>query len=48
MMFGKQLTLAQVYSAIAVASLPLFYLVGAGAALFWVLGKINNKPKTKK
>ncbi|XP_033224173.1 prenylated Rab acceptor protein 1 [Belonocnema kinseyi] len=36
--FNHRLTLAQVYSLIGICSLPLFYLVGAGAALFWVLG----------
>lgn len=36
--FGHRLTLAQVYSLIGICSLPIFYLVGAGAALFWVLG----------
>ncbi|XP_023247761.1 prenylated Rab acceptor protein 1-like [Copidosoma floridanum] len=33
-----RLTLAQVYGFIGICSLPLFYLVGAGAVLFWVLG----------
>ncbi|KAL7304281.1 hypothetical protein TKK_0003083 [Trichogramma kaykai] len=33
-----RLTLAQVYAGIGIASLPIFYLVGAPAALFWVLG----------
>ncbi|XP_058802438.1 prenylated Rab acceptor protein 1 [Phymastichus coffea] len=38
MVFNHKLTLAQVYAVIGICSLPLFYLVGAGAALFWVLG----------
>jgi len=38
--FGHELSLAQQYGMVAVCSLPLFYLAGAGAALFWVLGKI--------
>jgi anoctamin-1 len=38
--FGHELSLAQQYGLVAVCSLPLFYLAGAGAALFWVLGKI--------
>jgi len=38
--FGHELSLAQLYGVVAVCSLPLFYLAGAGAALFWVLGKI--------
>ena len=37
--FNHRLTLAQVYSLVGLCSLPLFYLAGAGAALFWVLGK---------
>jgi anoctamin-1 len=37
---AHELTLAQQYGLIAVCSLPLFYLAGAGAAVFWVLGKI--------
>ncbi|XP_076224084.1 prenylated Rab acceptor protein 1-like isoform X2 [Nomia melanderi] len=35
---NHKLTLAQVYSLVGICSLPIFYLVGAGAALFWVLG----------
>lgn len=37
-MFNNKLTLAQVYAAIGICSLPVFYIVGAHAALFWVLG----------
>ncbi len=36
--FGRRLTLGQQYLAIAIGSLPLFYLVGAGSAVFWVIG----------
>lgn len=36
--FSNKLTLAQVYCVVGICSLPVFYLVGAGAALFWVLG----------
>jgi anoctamin-1 len=36
--FAHELSLAQQYGLVAVCSLPLFYLAGAGAALFWVLG----------
>ncbi|CAG2105432.1 unnamed protein product [Medioppia subpectinata] len=36
--FGRRLTLGQQYLCLAVASLPLFYVVGAGAAVFWVMG----------
>nr|CAD7424594.1 unnamed protein product [Timema monikensis] len=35
---GHELTLVQQYGLIAVCSFPIFYLAGAGAALFWVLG----------
>jgi anoctamin-1 len=38
--FAHEFSLAQQYGLVAVCSLPLFYLAGAGAALFWVLGKI--------
>jgi anoctamin-1 len=38
--FAHELTLAQQYGLVAMCSLPLFYLAGAGAALFWVIGKI--------
>ena len=36
--FGRRLTLGQQYLGVAICSLPLFYLVGAGAAVFWVIG----------
>lgn len=39
---NHKLTLAQVYSLVAVCSLPIFYLVGAHAAVFWVLGKMHK------
>lgn len=35
---GKDLPLGQQYGLVAMCSLPIFYLVGAGAALFWVFG----------
>jgi len=37
-LFGKELTLAQQYSMVGLCSMPLFYLVGAGGVMFWVLG----------
>lgn len=37
-LLGKELTLAQQYGLVGICSLPVFYLAGAGAALFWVLG----------
>nr|XP_054760300.1 prenylated Rab acceptor protein 1-like [Lytechinus pictus] len=33
-----ELTLVQQYGAVAVLSIPLFFLAGAGSAVFWVLG----------
>ncbi|XP_012060039.1 PREDICTED: prenylated Rab acceptor protein 1 [Atta cephalotes] len=38
MILNHRLTLAQVYSLVGIFSLPVFYLVGAHAAVFWVLG----------
>jgi anoctamin-1 len=38
--FAHELTLAQQYGLVAVCSLPVFYLAGAGAVIFWVIGKI--------
>lgn len=36
--FGHELTLAQQYGLVAACSMPVYYMVGAGAAMFWVLG----------
>jgi len=36
--FGRPLTLVQQYCIVGLCFLPIFYIVGAGAALFWVLG----------
>lgn len=36
--FGKELTLAQQYGVLLLCSMPVYYLAGAGAAMFWVLG----------
>eukprot|EP00057_Strongylocentrotus_purpuratus_P032351 XP_787350.2 PREDICTED: prenylated Rab acceptor protein 1 [Strongylocentrotus purpuratus] len=33
-----ELTLIQQYGAVAMLSIPLFFLAGAGSAVFWVLG----------
>ncbi|XP_066952329.1 prenylated Rab acceptor protein 1-like isoform X1 [Macrobrachium rosenbergii] len=35
---GHELPLVHQYAAVGILSLPIFYIVGAGAALFWVLG----------
>lgn len=36
--FGQRLSLAQRCSVFGLCSMPILYIVGAGAALFWVLG----------
>lgn len=35
---GKELSLAQQYAAVGVLSFPLFWVAGAGSAVFWVIG----------
>lgn len=37
-LFGYKISLGQQYLGIATLSFPLFYLAGAGSAVFWVLG----------
>lgn len=37
-LLSHEIPLAQQYGVVAICSLPIFYLAGAGAALFWVLG----------
>lgn len=37
-LFGKELTLAQQYGLVALCSMPVYYLVGAHGAMFWVIG----------
>ncbi|KAF5284002.1 hypothetical protein FQR65_LT13636 [Abscondita terminalis] len=37
-LFGHELSLAHQYGIVSLCSMPVFYLVGAGAAMFWVLG----------
>ncbi|XP_028143869.1 prenylated Rab acceptor protein 1 [Diabrotica virgifera virgifera] len=37
-LFGKELTLAQQYVIVTLCSLPIFFMVGAHGAIFWVLG----------
>ena len=36
--FGRKLNLGQQYLALSICSLPMLYIVGAGAAFFWVIG----------
>jgi len=38
MLGGREVTLAQQYGIVAVCSIPLFLLAGAGAVVFWVIG----------
>lgn len=35
---GRELSLAQQYGVVGLCSFPLFWLAGAGSAVFWVLG----------
>jgi len=35
---GRELSLAQQYGAVGAMSFPLFWLAGAGSAVFWVIG----------
>lgn len=37
-LMGRELTLGQQYIMIGLISFPLFYLAGAGSAVFWVIG----------
>jgi len=45
-LFGKELTLAQQYGLVTLCSMPVYYMVGAHGAMFWVLGKgfMQNPP----
>lgn len=36
--FGRELTLAQQYCLVGLCNMPVLWICGAGAALFWVLG----------
>ena len=38
---GTEVSMAQQYALVSVCSFPLFYLAGAGAAVFWVLGNLT-------
>lgn len=35
---GKEISLVQQYAAVGVLSFPLFWIAGAGSAVFWVIG----------
>ncbi|XP_066144414.1 prenylated Rab acceptor protein 1 [Euwallacea fornicatus] len=36
--FGRELTLAQQYAIVTLCSMPVYYMVGAHGAMFWVIG----------
>jgi len=36
---GRELTLAQQYGVVGICAFPLFWIAGAGSAVFWVIGK---------
>lgn len=38
---GRELSYAQQYGVAAALSVPLFFIAGAGSAVFWVLGKFG-------
>ncbi|KAJ8315961.1 hypothetical protein KUTeg_005975 [Tegillarca granosa] len=40
-LFGKEISLAQQYAVVGMCAFPLFWLAGAGSAVFWVIGKLN-------
>lgn len=35
---GQEISLAHQFTAVGIVSLPIYYMAGAGAVLFWVLG----------
>ena len=36
---GRELSLAQQYAGVGALSFPLFWIAGAGSAVFWIIGK---------
>lgn len=36
--FGHELTVVQQYGIVALCSMPIYYMLGAGEVMFWVLG----------
>ena len=40
MIAGREVQLAHQYAVVAVFTIPLLYIAGAGSAMFWVLGKL--------
>ena len=37
-LFGREMSLAQLYSIAGIFSVPLFLIAGAGSAVFWIIG----------
>ncbi|KAL8572008.1 hypothetical protein ACOMHN_038366 [Nucella lapillus] len=37
-LLGREVSVAQQYAAVGVMSFPLFWLAGAGSAVFWIIG----------
>lgn len=40
---GRELSMFQQYTAVGIASFPLFWIAGAGAAVFWVIGMLLHQ-----
>ena len=38
---GRELSLAQQYAAVGVLAFPLFWIAGAGSAVFWIIGMLK-------
>ncbi len=37
-MFGKELSVAQLYTVAGICSIPIFLFAGASSAVFWIIG----------
>ena len=37
---GKEVTVTHQYAAVGLLAFPLFWIAGAGSAVFWVIGEI--------
>ena len=40
MCVGKEVTVTHQYAAVGLLAFPLFWIAGAGSAVFWVIGEI--------
>ncbi len=40
MYLGKEVSVTHQYAGVAALSFPLFWIAGAGSAVFWVIGKL--------